>query len=245
MIATSAEAAPRHPSRAFALGVPLVSALFLIAVPTPAAHADPLDNLRGAVNGARAQSTCPALAYSGQLEAAAQDWVRTAEALGSVNAPRLDLSKGGYKGQASGNIASGDPTADATNTMIGGASGDIKDCSFKDFGVGMVRDEVIEASYVAVVLGQPKAPAAEPAKPAAPAQANTAIVTGGDADVFNIAHNDVPDPANGITGMKIATLPNGTQVDLDGACKAGWCRVNSQQIPQGFGFVEQGHLAFG
>jgi hypothetical protein len=87
-------------------------------------------------------------------------------------------------------------------------------------------------------------PASTPAQQA-PAQGKTAIVTGGDADVFNIAHNDVPDPTNGVAGMKIATLPNGTQVDLDGACKAGWCRVNSSQIPQGFGFVEQGHLAFG
>jgi hypothetical protein len=87
-------------------------------------------------------------------------------------------------------------------------------------------------------------PASAPVQQA-PAQANTAIVSGGDADVFNIAHNDVPDPTNGIAGAKIATLPNGTQVNLDGACKAGWCRVNSPQIPQGFGFVEQGHLAFG
>jgi hypothetical protein len=79
----------------------------------------------------------------------------------------------------------------------------------------------------------------------APAQAKTATVTGGDADIFNIAHNDVPDPTNGVVGLKIATLPTGTQVDLDGACKTGWCRVNSPQIPQGFGFVEQAHLAFG
>jgi hypothetical protein len=81
------------------------------------------------------------------------------------------------------------------------------------------------------------APAAPP--PAAP---KSATVIGGDADVFNIAHNDVPDPANGIVGAKIATLPNGSQVALDGPCKTGWCRVNSPQIPQGFGFVEQGHL---
>lgn len=86
-----------------------------------------------------------------------------------------------------------------------------------------------------------------PAAPAqqAPAQANTATVTGGDTDVFNIAHNDVPDPTNGVVGLKIGTLPNGTQVGLDGPCKSGWCRVNSNQIPQGFGFVEQGHLQIG
>lgn len=89
-------------------------------------------------------------------------------------------------------------------------------------------------------------PAASP-KPApqGPAQGETAIVAGGGADVFNIAHNDVPDPTNGVAGLKIATLPGGTQVGLDGACKSGWCRVNSNQIPQGFGFVEQSQLQFG
>lgn len=84
-------------------------------------------------------------------------------------------------------------------------------------------------------------PAPTPQAPP-PAASKSATVVGGDADVFNIAHNDVPDPANGVVGLKIATLPNGTQVDLDGACKAGWCRVNSPLVPQGFGFVEQGHL---
>ena len=71
-----------------------------------------------------------------------------------------------------------------------------------------------------------------------------ATVAGGPADVFNIAHNDVPDPVNGIQGAKIATLPDGTPVSLEGQCKDGWCRVNEASIPQGFGFVEQGHLTF-
>lgn len=88
-------------------------------------------------------------------------------------------------------------------------------------------------------------PAATPQAPPPPAAATSATVVGGDADVFNIAHNDVPDPTNGIVGMKIATLPNGTQVGLDGACKTGWCRVNSPLVPQGFGFVEQVHLQIG
>jgi hypothetical protein len=78
-----------------------------------------------------------------------------------------------------------------------------------------------------------------------PAAATSATVIGGDADVFNIAHNDVPDPVNGIQGAKLATLPDGTQVGLEGPCKAGWCRVNEASIPQGFGFVEQGHLQIG
>ena len=71
-----------------------------------------------------------------------------------------------------------------------------------------------------------------------------ATVAGGPADIFNIAHNDVPDPVNGIQGAKIATLPDGTQVGLEGQCKDGWCRVNEASIPQGFGFVEQGRLTF-
>ncbi len=73
----------------------------------------------------------------------------------------------------------------------------------------------------------------------------SATVAGGPADVFNIAHTDVPDPVNGIQGAKIATLPEGAVVLLEGDCKDGWCRVNEASIPQGFGFVEQGHLAFG
>jgi hypothetical protein len=90
-------------------------------------------------------------------------------------------------------------------------------------------------------IQQFKCVAAAPQAPP-PAAASSATVVGGDADVFNIAHNDVPDPVNGVQGAKIATLPDGTQVGLEGACKAGWCRVNSPLVPQGFGFVEQGHL---
>jgi len=83
----------------------------------------------------------------------------------------------------------------------------------------------------------------EPTPP--PASSNSATVLAGGADVFNIAHNDVPDPATGIVGAKIATLAEGTQVALDGPCKTGWCRVTSPEIPQGYGFVEEGRLQIG
>lgn len=78
-----------------------------------------------------------------------------------------------------------------------------------------------------------------------PLAAASATVGGGGADVFNIAHNDVPDPVNGVQGAKIATLAPGTGVSLEGQCKDGWCRVNEASIPQGFGFVEQSSLTFG
>jgi hypothetical protein len=89
-----------------------------------------------------------------------------------------------------------------------------------------------------------KLPAPDGTNPVATAT-TSATVGGGGADVFNIAHNDVPDPANGVQGMKIATLPAGAGVGLAGPCKDGWCRVNEASIPQGFGFVEQGNLQFG
>lgn len=67
---------------------------------------------------------------------------------------------------------------------------------------------------------------------------------GGDADVFNIAHNDVPDPATGVRGLIIGTLKNGSQVCSGVPCKNGWCQVNSSVTQGGNGFVEQAHLKF-
>ncbi len=58
----------------------------------------------------------------------------------------------------------GDPTADAINSLIAGAREGINDCGAVDFGVGMVRDDVIDKSFVAVVLGAPK-PVVEAPKP--------------------------------------------------------------------------------
>jgi hypothetical protein len=79
--------------------------------------------------------------------------------------------------------------------------------------------------------------------PPAPFQGLVTVI-GGDADVFNIAHNDVPDPATGVRGLKIGTLKNGSQVYSGVPCKNGWCQVNSSVIQGGNGFVEQAHLKF-
>lgn len=228
--------------RGLAAGASLIAAAGLVAAPT--ANADPLDNLRGAVNGARAQSTCPALSYNGQLESAAQKWVRTAMALGSINAPDfgLQVDEAGYAGDAEGSIASGDPTADATNSMMGNAYDSVRNCSLTEFGVGMARDEVIETSYVAVVFGTPPAPEPEPEPEPEPVQPTEVIATvvGGPADVYNIAHNDVPDPTNGVVGVVLMTLPEGSQVTLaqGGPCTAGgWCKIHMPDDPQYFGFI--------
>jgi hypothetical protein len=93
----------------------------------------------------------------------------------------------------------------------------------------------------------PPGPAPAPAQPQAgptyaPQVPQTAHVTGGDMPVFNIAHDDVKDPANGVQGLKVATLPNATIVSFDGPCKSGWCRIKSPLIPNGVGFAEEKSL---
>ncbi|MGD1171141.1 hypothetical protein ACKUVQ_24135 [Mycobacterium seoulense] len=125
----------------------------------PAAHADPLDNIRGAVNGARAQSTCQPLTYSSQLEADAQNFVRFNE---------FEENPSGYGGHATGFRVKDDPTAKATSEAVGQASPTIHDCTFKDFGVGMLRLDAVDLSEVAIVLGRPSAPAQQPPQAPAP-----------------------------------------------------------------------------
>lgn len=208
----------------------------------PFAHADPLDAIRGAVNGSRSQSTCSALTYNGDLEAAAQQVARSGDAYIHVN-PH------GYQGNTQANLVRNDPTDKATEEVVAQEVGPIHDCSYKDFGVGMFRDSGADESVVSVVLGRPAA-APSPAAPAAPAPPappalTTATVIGGDTPVFNIAHDDVKDPTNGVQGLKIATLPNGQKISVEGPCKSGWCRVHSSLIPNDLGFVEQNYLLLG
>jgi hypothetical protein len=124
----------------------------------PTAHADPLDSIRGAVNGARAQSTCPPLTYSSVLEADAQKYVRQDE---------FEEKPSGYDHTVAFRVKD-DPTAKATSEAVGQANPSIHDCAFKDFGVGMVREGAVNLSDVAIVLGRPAAPAEKPQPPQVP-----------------------------------------------------------------------------
>lgn len=124
----------------------------------PVAHADPLDGIRAAVNGVRAGSVCGALTYSGQLEAAAQGYARN----------RSDQDLHGYPGTARLASLKEDPTAEATDGLMTENEYSIKDCKYKDFGVGMARVDDDENSVVAIALGEP---APEPAQQAPPQQA--------------------------------------------------------------------------
>jgi hypothetical protein len=125
----------------------------------PTAHADPiLDPIAGAVNATRAQSTCSPLNYSPQLEADAQAYARR---------PENDTAMpGGYPGMLKAVQSTDDPTSKATAGLIDAARPYIKDCKYKDFGVGMVRSGTDESS-VAVVLGQGAPPPANNPPPPA------------------------------------------------------------------------------
>jgi hypothetical protein len=153
---TSSNVGPKARSAGYAFAAcALGFASATMAMPT--AHADPLDNIRGAVNGARAQSTCQPLTYSGQLEGAAQAYAHF----------DTDPSSNpqGYAGQVVGFKVRDDPTNKATSEAVGQATPTIKDCTFKDFGVGMVRLDAVDLSQVTVVLGKPPAPAQQPQQP--------------------------------------------------------------------------------
>jgi hypothetical protein len=176
-------------------------------VAAPIAHADPLDNIRAAVNAARSGSTCGPLNYSGQLEAAAQDLARSGDAIVRIN-PH------GYPGLTSGITNIDDPTSTATAGLVAQDDANIKNCANMDFGVGMFRDSGADKSHVALVLGQPPAP--KPAAPPAPAQpvqpapaaepAPTQPVT----DAISLAFS--PPALGNIT----ATISNSS--DLNGKC---------------------------
>ncbi len=177
----------------------------------PFAHADPLDNIRGAVIAARANTGCPPLNNNGQLEAAAQAWVR----VGGTN----NGNSAGYVGVTVGDLHGEDKAEDATNNVLVHLSDQLHDCNWKDYGVGMER--AADESTVAVFLGQPPAPA-----PAAPAPANNAPAnntnTGGDAK--QQAEPPAPPPKDGVTmdidqsdSTKVAVTVTNTS-PLDGNC---------------------------
>lgn len=211
----------------------------------PVASADPLDNIRGAVTGARNNSLCNDLQYSGELEGYAQEWVRTARALGTTNTPTFPADA--YAGDALGNIATGDPTSEAINQLMSIATEDVQKCGYYQFGVGMSRDDVIDTSYVAVIVGKPPAPAEKPkqpdiglppkpAAPAAPAEPEPfappptpkGTITS-DVDVY-----DKPGGDGTVTGI----LRGNDSVDFQGCiADINWCHVTGAKVPNGDGWI--------
>jgi hypothetical protein len=184
----------------------------------PMAHASPLDGIRAAVNDVRSESPCGALNYNVDLEGNAQSLVGN-------NLPGVPPS-GRYKGTVAENIATGDPTAQATQSLIWAAYSRIKECRFKDFGVGMVRDDDAEISTVALTLGEPAAP---PKVPAPQPKPTMQCPDGSTVPADQPCTPEQP-PANAVT-MDIRRT--GAQVDVtvtNASNLKGQCTYNAEEV---------------
>lgn len=234
----STKATPRRVRPKVFAGVTLMSCVALTAVPV--AHADTLDNIRGAVYGARDNSLCNPIQNSGELEGYAQEWVRTARALATLDTPTFPADA--YNGDALGNIASADPTNTAISQLMSIATEDVQKCGYYQFGVGFVRDDVTDLSYVAVIVGKPDVPEPvqqpapepepqpqpqpEPEPEPAPVQPTATVIS--DVDVY-----DVPGGEGTVTGILRGTAV----VDLLGCQADNWCQVSGAAVPGGGGWV--------
>ncbi|ADT97250.1 hypothetical protein Mspyr1_05410 [Mycolicibacterium gilvum Spyr1] len=134
-----------------------VAAVALSGVTAPTAQASPLDGIRAAVNAARSASPCGPLNYNIDLEGNAQAMVGN-------RSPGVPPA-GRYNGKTAEGDSQEDPTSEAIRVLIDKMRPLITNCAYKDFGVGMVRNDDREFSVVSLALGEP--PAAPPPAPAA------------------------------------------------------------------------------
>ncbi|UJL29570.1 hypothetical protein HZU38_03335 [Mycolicibacterium vanbaalenii] len=150
----------------------VASAALFAALPgvvAPIAYASPLDGIRAAVNAARSGSPCGPLNYNIDLEGNAQ-------ALVGNRSPGVPPA-GRYNGKTAEGDSQEDPTAEAIRILIDKMRPLITNCSYKDFGVGMVRNDDREYSVVSLALGEP--PAAAPAPVPVPEQRPIKCTGGG------------------------------------------------------------------
>lgn len=134
-----------------------VTAVALSGVAAPTAQASPLDGIRAAVNAARSGSPCGPLNYNIDLEGNAQAMVGN-------RSPGVPPA-GRYNGKTAEGDSQEDPTSEAIRVLVDKMRPLITNCAYKDFGVGMVRNDDREFSVVSLALGEP--PAAPPPPPAA------------------------------------------------------------------------------
>lgn len=189
----------------------------------PIAHADTLGDMRAAVNGVRAGSTCPPLAYNGELEGDAQTLVGNT----ASTAPRT-----GYPGNSVTVSGHNDPTSAAIDDALAKARSYINDCKYQAFGVGMVRESNDEFSFVAIALGIPPAPPPPPPPPpssAAPAPAPVIVTT-----------TAAPKP---LVGPSVSADPGLTGVTFtvtDRSGKSSTCEYASEGYTDSFGLQANG-----
>jgi hypothetical protein len=216
----------------------MTAAGFLTLPPT--AHADPGCTQYGVVGdfGLR-QSNGYAVAWYGS-NAIQQSFTGDQATTTSVSGGAV-LDRGTiYGGVQGGHV---DFTIHWDSGLRGHYAGDVGDDGFAH---GRTNDEANPGSTANWDSTSPfqcatpvVAPPALP-PPAQPADVQRVATVTNDVDVYNIAHDDIPD-ANGVQGAKIGVLRAGQQVRLEGPClPTGWCHIRTSEVN---GFV-LGNLQF-
>lgn len=219
-------------------------------VAAPLGHADPLGNIKNAVNKDRAAAHCPPLTYNPALEGAAQTYARSENI--------ADSKPPGYIGYVYPALGSGDPQAAAiTSAYQRGAGDEITSCRETEFGVGFVRHDDRSVDVVTIVLATPGTPPKPPVNigtpipaPDDPApHAPAPVPPGADTPPQPGEPVPAPTPAShtvtgdvdlydkpGGDGKIIGELNSGDAVTLNGPCPMknpnnpedatnGWCQV--------------------
>lgn len=198
----------------------------------PVAQASPLDGIRAAVNAARSGSPCGPLNYNIDLEGNAQAMIGN-------RAPGVPPA-GRYNGKTAEGDSQEDPTSEAIRVLIDKMRPLITNCNYKDFGVGMVRNDDREYSVVSLALGEP--PAAAPVPAPVPEPAGRPIkCTGGPTIPAGQTCPPMPPPVeaaptNAVTlnivreGLR-AKVTVGNTSNLQAQCTYNAAEVNGLGIP--------------
>ena len=230
----------RHVRAASAVAGLLLS-LFVAA---PAAHADPVADIRGTVTRDRINSGCPEMKYNQTLQDLA-----FAQA-DYIPAPPATINglKASFNGEVRVYRGDGDPMADAlTKAYQNGGGPTIGDCSFTEYGVSFRRNEAYDPEdIVGLVFGKPNAAPPvtpnEPQKPKPDPVENPVPVPvavpvkcpTGSPKAEVPAGQTCPDPANAITvSFKKPILGNWTVTVKNSAGIGGSCTYDA--TPAGFG----------
>jgi hypothetical protein len=195
------------------------------SVALPIAHADdPLAPIRGAVNGDRSRTACPAFTYSRVLEDAAQASAR--------RQVRAGFQPPAYNGKTTDFSGVDDPQAAAINDAYKrGAGAVISDCSYTEFGVGFLREDqdLAGSSFdvVTIFFGTPataKAPPSTPSPTLVPTPASRQCPAGSSTPTVGAFETCAPPPTDSVT-LAVSAAGRGkidvkmtNSADLDASC---------------------------
>ena len=146
--------------RAWIASLLVVTVLVAEVSLAPSTHADPAANLADALASARSGTSCSPLRYNKVVEQVAQIINRSTDSYLNQAAPRVpiaepleglkDLGYGGTKAYLLQGADKNESVAIKGALLEGYAT--IPDCSYKDFGVSMLRNETTGYNLASLVL---------------------------------------------------------------------------------------------